>query len=59
MNSADATAVVESVGEDRPREFVVCSATRNLEVSSSLTPMELEELRLLRQLAAVYRRDAA
>ena len=25
MNSAGATAVVESVGEARPREFVMCS----------------------------------
>ena len=39
----------------RPPGVAECSATGNLEVSSLLTPLEQEELSLLRQLAAGYR----
>ena len=58
-STAVTATVSESVGEDRPLGIAKFSATRNLEVSSSLTLLEQEEVRLLQQSAAGYRREAA
>ena len=58
-STAGTAAVAKPVDEDRPPGIAKCRATgNNLEVSA-LTPLEQEELRLLRQLAVGYRREAA